>query len=408
MKVVHIASSTTGGAGIATLRLHQSLLKENNINSYIIQKADTPPEHSRISISTLYESTDLLYRLKRKLNLTPEKKQWNLIPTFSGNYEYEIATFPTTSYRIENHPLVKGADIIHLHWVANFLNYPTFFKNIKQPIVCTLHDKNPFHGLFHTETDEKNNEKKYGELDKKITEDKIQYLQQAKDLHIVTPSLWLLNKSKQSKALGRFPHICIANSVDLDSCTISHKDAQKKIGVDNEKKTLLFIAHSIDIPRRGFFIMKDALRNLDSSLLNFNLITVGGDKIDLDIDHINHIHYTNTNDVDLLNTIYAASDIQILPTQEDNLPNVMLESFANGTPVISFANGGMAEHIQTGMNGILINQIGVTPLLQALTTYLKDQYTFDRELIKEYAKEHFDEKRQAQKYIELYQNILSQ
>jgi hypothetical protein len=56
---------------------------------------------------------------------------------------YEVFSFPQTVYNITKHPLVQEADIIHLHWVANFLDYRSFFKQIQKPIVWTLHDLNP-------------------------------------------------------------------------------------------------------------------------------------------------------------------------------------------------------------------------------------------------------------------------
>lgn len=407
IKVVHIVSGVGGGAGIAALRLHRGLMQQGSIISHIIQKADTTKDLLSENVSTLFESTCLFYRLKRKLGLTPEMKHNKLIATFPRNNEYEIATFATSSYRIEEHPLVRDADIIHLHWVANFLNYPTFFKSVKQPIVWTLHDKNPFHGLFHTETDERNNTLEYGNLDKKVRLIKEKYLNEVTNIHIVTPSLWLLIKSKESKALSSFPHVCIANSIDTKTCNIDHEFAKKKLNLDNGKKTLMFIAHSIDIPRRGFFIMKESFSQLSRDLCDFNLVTVGGSKIELNNQHINHVHYESTNDSELLNTIYSAADIQILPTQEDNLPNVMLESLANGTPIISFANGGMAEHISTGQNGILVDTIGVEPLTKAIENFLNDKYTFNRETIKQYALDHFDEEKQVLQYVQLYKDILN-
>ncbi|UCC94822.1 MAG: hypothetical protein JSW40_08420 [Candidatus Omnitrophota bacterium] len=33
-------------------------------------------------------------------------------------------------YAISKHPLVKEADIIHLHWIAKMVNHTEFFSNI--------------------------------------------------------------------------------------------------------------------------------------------------------------------------------------------------------------------------------------------------------------------------------------
>ena len=42
-------------------------------------------------------------------------------------------------------------DIVHLHWISFFLDYPSFFQSIPDhvPIVWTLHDTNAFTGGCH-------------------------------------------------------------------------------------------------------------------------------------------------------------------------------------------------------------------------------------------------------------------
>ncbi|WP_165043400.1 glycosyltransferase [Dysgonomonas sp. ZJ709] len=404
MKVVHVSASATGGAGLAAYRLHLAMEDIDEVDSYFVQKADTSNEQAANNTYTVPERHSIPYRILRKLRLTPEYVNQKRIPKFSNNYQYEIATFPTTSYRIEDFPLIKDADIIHLHWVADFLNYPTFFKKVKQPIVWTLHDKNPFHGLFHTETDEAANKSAYGNLDAQILKSKEEYIHQNNNIHIVTPSDWLKKKSENSQIFKQYPHYLIPNSIDLSKCNINRNEAKKELNVNNGLKTLFFIAHSIDIPRRGFFLLRDAIEKLGYT--NFNLITLGGDRIDIN-SNINHIHYTTTHNETLINTIYSASDLMVLPTMEDNLPNVMLESFANGTPVLSFSNGGMAEHIKTGENGILIDNISVESLTAGLKDFLDNKYTFDEQLIRDYAKDHFSPKLQTDRYINLYKNILN-
>ena len=51
---------------------------------------------------------------------------------------------------MEDHPIVRSADIINLHWVAGFIDYATFFKRLSgKRIFWTVHDMNPFLGGFH-------------------------------------------------------------------------------------------------------------------------------------------------------------------------------------------------------------------------------------------------------------------
>jgi glycosyltransferase involved in cell wall biosynthesis len=48
---------------------------------------------------------------------------------------------------------------------------------------------------------------------------------------------------------------------------------------------------------------------------------------------------------------FSASDATILPTLEDNLPNVILESIACGTPVAAFDSGGVKDAVSDGITG---------------------------------------------------------
>lgn len=404
MKVVHISSSATyGGAAIAAFRLHRSLMKEYDIESAFVQRFPIDAKFAKENnIYTANTDRNLITRIRKKFNVHTEHYHWVNLNKYPK--DYEIATFATTSFRLEKLPIIKEADIIHLHWVAEFLNYPTFFKNIKQPIVWTLHDMNPFQGIFHYEEDMLHNKNTFDNLDKKNLQIKIKAIKQHKNINIVCLSEWMKKKSSSSEAFRSYAHYIIPNGLDFSKYPILDQNISKKeVGINNSLKTLLFVANGSDIYRKGFDLVVNTIVKLNRN--DFNLITVGGDKITVD-KKIKHIHYERINDIALLNQIYTAADITVIPSREDNLPNVMLESFANGTPIASFSNGGMAEHVKTGENGILIEKIGVDTLTQSLNDFLNDKYTFDRERIRQYAEENFSDTLQTQRYINLYNEIL--
>src|SRR5690606_16401989 len=105
------------------------------------------------------------------------------------------------------------------------------------------------------------------------------------------------------------------------------------------------------------------------------LVTVG-QKNDENIFSDNTIHLGKINDERLMALLYSAADVFVLPSREDNLPNVLLESTACGTPVIAFETGGIPEVINTGFNGILTHEISVSSLRDAITQYVNKQYVF--------------------------------
>lgn len=406
MKVVHISSSIMGGAGIAALRLHQSLMEQSDIESCLVQRFPIDEEMSKaINIITANTDRNLITRIRKRLNVHVEHYHWKELNKHPQNYE--IATFPTTSYRLDILPIVKDADIIHLHWVAEFLDYPTFFKNIKQPIVWTLHDINPLRGLFHFDSDRDKNIAEFGKVDKKAFQTKVRAINKKEDLTVVCLSEWMREKSLSSPTLGRYPHFIIPNGLDFSLYTNLDKTSSKqKLGIDNGLKTLLIVGASLENEQKGFPISFRAVDQMQR--IDFNLISVGALKDQSIVrKDIKHLHFDHINNIVELNALYSAADITVIPSKEDNLPNVMLESFANGTPIVSFSNGGMAEHMNDGQNGLLIKEIGVDSLIQGIGDFLDNKYTFDNKIIRDYAMNHFSSKLQVEKYIELYNSILN-
>lgn len=405
MKIATISTYvSSGGAAIAAFRLHQGLMKHNDVDSVIIQKfAEDRGFMQQNNIYLAEKDKSPIAKVSRKLNIDKVALENKKLNKLAG--KYEIVSTPFSSYRLENHPLIKEADIIHLHWVAdNFLNYPTFFKNIKQPIVWTLHDMNPFQGLFHYRQDEINSEGGLKDFDKRIHDIKLQSIHEKDDMHIVALSSWMKEYSESSSILGKYPHYMIPNGLDYNNFPLLCKiDIKKEMGFENNRKTLLFIAADINNPRKGFDLLLSAIDRLGD--INFNLISIGGKKISVN-DKINHIHYEKITNIADLNKVYAVADLTILPSREDNLPNIMLESFANGTPVISFGNGGMRDHIKNGENGILIEDINPKALAEGIGDFCKDKYLFDNDNIRKYAIENFSDIKQSEKYIKLYNSIL--
>lgn len=55
-----------------------------------------------------------------------------------------------------------------------------------------------------------------------------------------------------------------------------------------------------------------------------------------------------------LHEIFQAMDLMVLPSLTEGLPNVVLESFAFGKPVVATAVGGVPEVVEHGVNGFLI------------------------------------------------------
>ena len=170
-----------------------------------------------------------------------------------------------------------------------------------------------------------------------------------------------------------------------------------------DKKILLFVSDTIENTRKGFDLLLDAIKMCNSNNVHLCAIGKKSDKIDYpeNISFIGKI-----KDEKLLALAYSAADAFDLPSIEDNLPNVMLESLACGIPVISFPVGGMKEIIETGINGIISKEISARSLADSIQSFVHDELTFSPESIRQSAMRNFDPEAQTFRYLKLYHKLL--
>jgi glycosyltransferase involved in cell wall biosynthesis len=365
IKILHISTYDHGGAAIAAIRLHKALL-EQDISSSILflnkTKESLPNSFGYINILTrnqrfIWRQT---YRIKNKLLNKFSRKYINkkkLRNKFNG---FELFSFNPTDFDIAKQPVCQEADVIHLHWVAGFLDYSFFQKNTK-PVIWTLHDMNPFTGGCHYSSGcekYKTECKDCPQLQGTINSDNAFFDQEYKKSFLVgqapvitAPSQWLWRSSTQSRLFGTFQNIYIPYSLDISVFKPQNKSfCRSVLNLPQEKKILLYVSVDIENKRKGFDLLLEALSGLD--MTNVHICAVG--VRDIKINYRTDIMFLGSiSDERLMALVYSAADVFILPSREDNLPNVLLESVACGTPVISFPVGGMLDIIKTGLNGIL-------------------------------------------------------
>ncbi len=396
--VVHISSSDSGGAGIAAYRLNKALLKYG-VNSKLLclHKSSSDPSVVRFNVS-------LFDRFIGHLPISyRQNKYQKLIRKIEQEKSYESITFPEAIFDISEHPLIKNADVINLHWVGGMLNYPIFFKKINKPIVWTLHDMNPFLGVAHYEGDYLRNEK-YRNVEDKIRELKIRAYSNHYSLTVVNLCKWMYDYSIKSDAFKNRHHEIIPNSVNTDIFKFYDKNLIRKIlQLPIDTPVIMFCSQSVANFRKGFDLLETAMHHLSSEPI---FLVVGN------IDRTNHINNSRlkilgaVSDERYMALLYSAADAFVLPSREDNLPNTMLESLCCGTPVISFDNGGMKDFIVDEENGLLVKTQTGESLTDSINRFLSIRNNFDRKKIAQKANDLFSPEKQAYSYNKLYTSIL--
>lgn len=404
MRILHINTLTSGGAAKAVIRLHKGLLNFHIDSRVLFLEKVSDSGLANVGSFLDYQPISLPKKVIRKLTGYKSVQEKEKKRLDDNNFDYEYVSFPLTEKRVEDHPWIKEADLIHLHWIANFVNYPSFFKKVRKPIVWTLHDKNPFQGMCHYRNDLSVNSDGFKELEVKYLNIKYNSLSGTSNLKIVTPSSSLGAYSIKSRMFARFPHKVIPNGLELDMYKPYDKIFSRRVfNLPEDKTIFLFVSHKLKSKWKGFDLLLEALQSLQD-FEDIMVCAVG--KINEDCDIKNLCSIGTVQDDRLMALLYSAADAFVLPSREDNLPNTMLESMACGTPVISFPIGGMKETIIPFKNGLLTESVSATALRDELIRFLKYAERFNRQLIRDFAVEKFSLEKQAKAYIELYEEIL--
>ena len=400
LKVLHVTTSLNGGAGIAARRIHDSLVAAGFDSSMLclgpaksedtrvhVLPAKLPRFWQRLAARSGFPATeyDRVKAKRDKLDLHGVSFSW-----------------PFSDYDITLHPAFQAADIIHLHWVSGLIDWPTFFSQTAKPIVWTLHDMHPMLGGYHYESGRRASSTTIREEDDRLSSLKAGILAKVGKLHVVTPSAWLGNVVSQSAALGRFPHSVIRNPIDGSVWRPYDKAAARDVfGFKNGERVLLTVAERTMDPRKGASLFQDALERPE--IREHFTWAAAGDPQGLRETRARALGVIS--DDRLMAMAYSAADFFVIPSREDNLPNVVAESLAVGTPVIGLPVGGIPEMIQSGVNGALAASADSNGLAHALLQ--AEHQTFDSESIRASALATYDPATIAKQYISVYSAVAS-
>lgn len=335
MKVLHLNTYSTGGAAKAALRLNKAL-RQGGIDSEMLILYNTLKGEE--GVSDFRDGLSRVNQMKLKVanKLLKEKHARSLK---DKPQQPELFSFPDSVWDIIQHPAYGSADVIHLHWVVDFLDYRTFFANCRKPLVRTFHDHEPYTGGFHYALGVDTGA--YESLIEKNLAVKRAGLEGTTH-HVVCPSAYLSDKSAGSELYTHFPHQVIRNGIlPEDHPYIERAAARQLLGLPAENKVVLFLADYLYYARKGLSLFLEAIDHLERDDLTILLV---GDLKGEDQPNIENCHYfQSTNREDELNTFYAAADVYVNPSLADISSNTLMEAQAMGTPVAALPTGGIPE-----------------------------------------------------------------
>jgi len=410
MKVLHIvAGDLTRGAARGAYWLHQALV-ELGIDSKIWTNSKVTFGDTRV-ISTLKTKKDKIFDLIRAQldsNLQRFYPKRNKVIFSTGLFGLDF----TTSQEYQQ------SDIIHLHWInQGFVNIKHLSK-ITKPIVWTLRDMWPLTGGCHVAAalnckNYKNGCGNCKQLNSSTKFDLSRYIFKRKQKYlpehtkIVGISNWLSNEAKKSKLFKDFDVRTIFNNVNCkEFFPINKKTAREILGIKTDKKIILAGAQSLKDFYKGFDKFIDAIIKFDKNkyLLCFfgNLDKSVADSLGYEYKNFGFLYDTLS-----LRLVYSAANVFVAPSIMDAFGKTLAESMACGTPVVCFDATGPKDIVSHKVDGYKARPFDTSDLANGIEWVL-NYPEYDRlcENAREKVVENFDSKIVAQKYIQLYEEIL--
>lgn len=408
MKVLHIHRfGLNGGAGgaISMRRLHFGLRKAGIDSKILCVRQTTESSHIIVTIPSNIE------------------EKWNFQ---TGKVTSSLGledVLNVNSHRIKKSKAYLDADIINFHRIPNVLSYlafPSLTKN--KPGVFTLCEMWSITGHCRHSLDCERwkigcGKCPYPHLPPAIRRDGTHLQWKLKnwaysrsDLTIVTKSKWMAGLAKQSM-LNRFPIHYIPNGIDTKVYKpLDQDNCRSLLNIPPGKKVLMFVAQRLDTFLKGGDLLLKALQRLPKSLKAETVLLVFGHKGEViaDVIDIQTINLGYISDDNTKAMAYSAADLFLHPTRAEAFPNVVLESIACGTPVVSFRVGGVPDLVRPGVTGHLSEPENANGLRDGIIQLLEDdslRHNMSQQC-RTIATKEYSINLMIQRYIQLYRQLM--
>lgn len=328
------------------------------------------------SILTLFSDVDqskerqLMSRNARLLSGVDNRLQNYL--TRKADKRYGLFSYPMLGSDVSKLPQVQEADIIYLHWVLfGFLGFKEMeaLAKLGKPVVFVLHDMWPMTGGCHYsfecqkyKTGCSNCQMFTAAGGKDLAASgfrrKQKLYEKYDNFYFVSPSKWLYNCAKESALTKNKPVYHIPNVLDQRKFKpFDRQVAREVLNIPADERIIAFGAVSVDSPYKGWEYLKSSL-NLLKQKQKFDNVSVlvfggGNDKVMAEAIPFKTKFLGRVTDEYAMAVVYNAADVFIAPSLADNLPYVIFESLACGTPVVAFDTGGIPDLIRHKQNGYL-------------------------------------------------------
>ena len=403
MKVVLVnAYAKSGGASVAARRLCAALKDVGAQARLLVQNAEGIDDPSllvtRDSWASRRSLLDALPTLAWRNRRSPH---WGNAWLSNGATRKAIRDF--------------APDVTHLHWVNHGMLSLRDIAKLKKPVVWTLHDSWVFTGGCHSPQECLGYCKSCGrcpELRSQREQDPSRWNWRRKraawsnvEFTVVTPSRWLAEIASRSSLLAGRRIESIPNAVDTSIFhPMDRGAARSALGLPQGTPLVFFGAHGVLADwNKGADLWKAAMAHVARHCPGAESVLVGsaGGLGSMPI----RVHELGTLSPEKMAMAMAAADATVVSSRMENLPNMVAESLACGTPVAAFAVGGIPEMVRSGVTGFLASPHDPEELAEGICRLLERGGDM-RDACASFAKETYAPETVARRHLDLYRSLV--
>lgn len=293
-----------------------------------------------------------------------------------------------SSFKIKKSQPFLDADVVNIHgWHTNYFNYLALpGLAARKPVIGTMHDMWNITGHCAVAYDCQRwktgcGKCPYPDTFPPIGRDATALEWKLKDrvyrksnITFVAPSRWLLDLSRQG-LLKNHDLRQIPNPVDETIyLPLDKNTCRTKLGLPHDKHVIMFVSVAIKNRLKGGDLLLGALQQLPERIRSNSvllLLGAGGEEI-AKASGMRSLQTGYVHDDAQKAILYSAADVLVQPSRAENQSLVILEAMSCGTPVATYATGGMPELVNSGPAGIVAPAESVNDLSSAIATILEN------------------------------------
>jgi glycosyltransferase involved in cell wall biosynthesis len=372
-------SDLAGGAARAATRLHRGLLSAGLDSRMHVTQKQSSATSVVAPITRLGRAWNLLRPALGHAMLGLQKTEdhsWRSLALLPGLAGRKI--------------LAEEPDVVNLHWIGDeTLSIGEVARLARRlPLVWTLHDMWPFCGAEHYADEHPDARWRHGyprssrpttqsgiDLDRWTWRRKAAAWRDIPPIHLIAPSHWIAACAAQSPLTREWPTSVIPNALDLHRFRPTPRRVARQIlGLPIEGPILL--CGSIggnEAQRKGWDLLTQGLAHLASTNPDIVCVIIGHEQpvdrppLALSTRWLGMLH----DDISLA-LLYAAVDVTVVPSRQDNLPQMATEAQACGCPVAAFHTGGLSDVVDHLSTGYLAQPFASAELAQGIRWILAD------------------------------------